>query len=76
MRFSPRDTDLIVLDVWLGIDELDRYEFRRVGQGTLRWDACLDGRGLEDAWCGGVLQDGRCDGLEAEDAVMEKLRKH
>jgi hypothetical protein len=53
-------TEAVVYDVWPGFHELGPSAFRRVRQGTVLSEVCLDGRGLEarqigsrqDLWCG------------------------
>jgi hypothetical protein len=55
----------MVYNVWPGFDELDRSEFRRVRQGTMRRDACLDSCEL------GQLQIGAVHNLWCEDTEHE-----
>jgi hypothetical protein len=56
---GPPPTDSVVYDVWPDWRGLGHSEFRRVRQGTVRSDACLDGRELSvqqfqtrhELWC-------------------------
>lgn len=41
LNIRGANADPIVVDVGLGFDEQPTRQFRRVREGTLRWDACL-----------------------------------
>ncbi len=57
-----RPTESVVFDVSIGCQEWDRSQVYRIRQGTVLWDACIDGYGLDardveslvDSWCAGA----------------------
>ncbi|MHB0955700.1 MAG: hypothetical protein ACYC0X_04905 [Pirellulaceae bacterium] len=56
---DTQGTDCVVFDVSSGCQEWDRSQYSIVRQGTVLWDACIDGKGLDacevasrfDLWC-------------------------
>ena len=65
-------TDPIVFDVVPGFDELDGPQVRRVRQGTIRWDSCLDGPDI-DAVRDEMIYDAWCHWTSVHDDVLEQL---
>ena len=67
-------TDSIVFDVSLDYRELDRSQVCRIRQGTVLWDACIDGHGL-DACQVASLFDSWCDSTEYEQDFVGRIRQ-
>jgi hypothetical protein len=66
-------TEAVVYDVWPDFRELERSEFRRVHEGTVRSDVYLDGRGWNaEAW--GMQQELWCDGADHERDGRARIR--
>lgn len=71
---GTQPTDSIVLDVSLDCQELDRSQVCRIRQGTVLWDACIDGHGL-DARQVASLFDSWCDSAEYEQDFIGRIRQ-
>ena len=67
-------TDSIVFDVSLDCQELDCSQVGRIRQGTVLWDACIDGHGLDARQVASIF-DSWCDSTEYEQDFVGRIRQ-
>ncbi len=80
MRISRASADPVVLDVWADFQEPAGQPLRMIGEGTIRWNACLDAYGWEVGHCGVSQCAVSCppwfESADYDDDVIEEIRRN